>query len=586
MHHGRWTPALILLGLLLAPFAPVHGEPPPDALSRETRFARSLCIEAEGISIGELLMRLSDATGLPLRAGREVADEKVIVFGPPRPLREVLRDLAALVGAEWQERTAEDAAPYFLLEKRSAARRRETMLAESVTEQMLQQMEERVRALRESPQEFARRAPDDDIRYFLSRPDGKAREAVAFYASLDRRQRRELFERGHLRLFYRSLSPAWQAVSLRELASWREAYEKSKNTISFRAAVGKPRETPPDLELKRHWRGDGVATVHFYPGFIPLAELRAKRPRLPRHGDPFTDAPVPAQAVLPPIPTLDAASKEPGAEWPDRLRRLSDAGNVPIVADYYRLRCAPDPMPAPATPPTDATAALDVFSAREGSLWWTRGRTLLFRKTDWYERRLYEPPDAWLVGVSREIAARDNWASYTDILRLKELTPRQILGVAALNDERRGWLPYALSYPAEKLAGIAEFLNLLRVRPLPNGRPTTPLLSREDTSSAAYNQALEQFTLRYAHLTPYQRQLIPPFLAAQSKSLEGEPIEGFFCSVTAYAPQNGERGYRYQRVVLHWQVGPGGTQEDFEISLPLTLPDDRRAKTRIMLAPS
>jgi hypothetical protein len=80
--------------------------------------------------------------------------------------------------------------------------------------------------------------------------------------------------------------------------------------------------------------------------------------------------------------------------------------------------------------------------------------------------------------------------------------------------------------------------------------------------------------------------LIPPFLAAQSKSLEGEPIEGFFCSVTAYAPQNGERGYRYQRVVLHWQVGPGGTQEDFEISLPLTLPDDRRAKTRIMLAPS
>jgi hypothetical protein len=578
--------ALILLGMLLflRPF-PASAEP-PDALAKETRFARSVRVEAEGISISELLARVSEVTGLPLRASREVAEEKVIVFGPARSLREILQDIAALLGAEWQERSEKDASPYYLLEKRPAARKRETTLADSVIDQMFQKMEEQIRALRESPQEFARRPEHDSIRHFLSQPDGKARQATEFYASLNRRQRWEIFERGQVRSFYANLPPAWQAMSQRELTAWRKASEERKDEIIFSTAlmaVSKPRETPPDLEIKFDWRNYGVASLEFHPGFVVFAILRAELPRLPRHGNPFTGEPLPTDAALPVVPLIETADADVKADWIARLRRLSETANVPIVADYYRLRCAPDAIPpgkTPTKPATDALAALDAFSQREDCLWWIRGRTLLFRKTDWYERRLYEPSDHWLTDITRSIAERDGWSTYADVLRLKDLTQRQIIGLAALNEDRRGWLPYALSTPTEKLAGISELLNILRVRVVPTGRSNSPVLL-QDSSAANYGQALEQSTLRYTDLTSYQQQLLFPFLAAQRQSLQEGPQEGIFsCWITAYPPEQGDRGYRYQRVTIHWRAA-GRTRDDYEISLPLTLPDDRRDRTKI-----
>lgn len=585
MRPVLWMKVLFLLAtLLLVSRPPFACAAPPDILAKEPRFAQSVRVEAEGISIRELLAHISEAAKLPLRASREVAEEKIIVFGPPRPMREILQDIAMLLGAEWQERNEKDAPPYYLLEKRSAARERETTLANAVIEQMFQQMEEQVRALRESPEKLARRPEGDPIRYLLSRPDGKARQATEFYASLNRRQRRELFERGQARVFYNYLSAPWQAVSLDILAFWHQEYEKRQSdTFTQFAAIGKPRQTPPDLEIQFDWENYGQASLTFQPNSVTFAHLSAKIPRLPRHGDPFTGEAISADATLPAGPVIETVAADQKTDWITRLRRLSETADVPVVADYYRLRCAPDvspPEPAPDKLGANALTTLDAFSRPEGRLWWVHGQTLLFRKADWYERRLYEPSDLWLTTVSRDIAARNGWATYADILRLKELTQRQIVGLAALNEDRRGWLPYALAIPTEKLAGISELVNLLRIRAEPTGRATTPLLSCEDRSTAAYNRALVESTLRYTHLTSYQQQLILPFLAAQRESLQGEALEEFFCWITAYAPQLEVRGYQCQRVIIHWQMGRGA-REDFEISLPLTLPDDRRDKTRV-----
>ncbi len=101
---------------------------------------------------------------------------------------------------------------------------------------------------------------------------------------------------------------------------------------------------------------------------------------LPPHGDPYTGEAVAETSAVP-----DAGAVRPLAaagSWPDTLRLgWRKKTGQPVVSDYYRSKpinvaAEGDEAISPQTP----VGALDALCRPTGYLWWTRGRTLLFRK--------------------------------------------------------------------------------------------------------------------------------------------------------------------------------------------------------------
>src|SRR5205085_1930126 len=111
---------------------------------------------------------LSEKTGISMSVSPETADDKVIVFGPARPLREVLGDLAALFNDRWERHQLKDGSARYVLTRDLPARQYEAALAHAVTTHMMAQLAEQVRALDETPEQLARRPETDRTRSFLS----------------------------------------------------------------------------------------------------------------------------------------------------------------------------------------------------------------------------------------------------------------------------------------------------------------------------------------------------------------------------------------------------------------------------------
>src|ERR1051325_6050418 len=70
-------------------------------LPADPRLDRKVIVSTEGIPVGELLTLISAKTGVDLNADPVVAEDDVIVYGPSRPLRGVLEDLAVLFNNVW-----------------------------------------------------------------------------------------------------------------------------------------------------------------------------------------------------------------------------------------------------------------------------------------------------------------------------------------------------------------------------------------------------------------------------------------------------------------------------------------------------
>ena len=86
--------ATLLLGVI--PWRVVADPEQGDPLAGSPGLDQQIHIQAEGIPISNLLALVSKQTGVDVIARSDVADDKVIIFGPPRPLKAVLADLAAL----------------------------------------------------------------------------------------------------------------------------------------------------------------------------------------------------------------------------------------------------------------------------------------------------------------------------------------------------------------------------------------------------------------------------------------------------------------------------------------------------------
>src|SRR4051812_11617631 len=98
------TGLLAAIGLTLPRLLASAAALQPDPFAGEPRAAQKVTVSAEGLPVTELLALLAQKTGISLSAAPEVADDKVIVFGPACPLREILADIAALFNDRWERR--------------------------------------------------------------------------------------------------------------------------------------------------------------------------------------------------------------------------------------------------------------------------------------------------------------------------------------------------------------------------------------------------------------------------------------------------------------------------------------------------
>src|SRR5258708_4815072 len=93
----------------------------PEGLVGSPAFAKRVKVTCPGLAVGELLDQLSATTGVKLQADKAIADDKVVLFCPARPLKETLTDLAALFHDTWHHiRTAGGEDRYILLRTRQS----------------------------------------------------------------------------------------------------------------------------------------------------------------------------------------------------------------------------------------------------------------------------------------------------------------------------------------------------------------------------------------------------------------------------------------------------------------------------------
>ncbi len=553
------------LVLLVSACGAVLSAAPPLA---DARLERRVTVHVEGMALAELLPRLSKATGVPLRADRETAEDKVVILGPDRPLHDVLEDLAALLGHRWERRTV-GGEVQFVLTRDPEVRKKEEKLAESPEQVVLRHLQAQVRALREPRSRLEQRPENDPIRKALLDP--KLRQATEFFALLNSRQRDLLIERGRYRLFFPALAPPYQAA----LQDLHRANQVPEETIrSLRVAIYR-RGAPPDADFHLWVQGGGRVMASFYPGNAQYAVFEVPPNDPPVRGNPYTGDPVVTNATLPAIQEVLTQDTLPRVE---RLRRLAEATGVPVVADFYRLEPSQF-LHREQKPGSGAADRIDALAHRLGSVWWTRKSTLLFRCRDWFRRRDYEMSDRWFDDTVRRLRGKEE-PTLGDLLRLETLTFKQLIGLICL-EERGMALTGTQDYHQRKLSGVPEVLDILEGF---HGRSRAKLVNWDRLTREQQREIAPALPLRAEQMSPAQRSLILPLLAVQKREPDGLYPETFQITVQSRDPRPAKRreGYRYVPVELSW--GTKGTSGDAELPLPLTVPDNRRSAAVIQVA--
>ena len=615
-------------GWLLLPCALRAQTAPGDVFGAEARFKQSVSVRAEGIPVRDLLARISAKTGVALRADGDVGDDKIIAFCPARPLADTLKDVAALFNDEWQPSPLPNGQMRWLLIRRLSARHYEDALEQSVSNRQRAQLDEQVRALDETPAQFAKRPADDRIRKNLENPSTHGRQATRLYAQLSREQRDILFVRGFVNVSFAASTPTQQAIA-------REGFAEVVTTL--KGLDEKQRAEFPDVhividspeELEQHGArfrltrtnnaGLSALVVQVILGqntYMTMGDFEsADEWLLPPHGNPYRrqiagrqSAFVSAQAGgtgnvsgagrvnvvadiatadLPTVETLRKVGKD--GLWIDRLKTLADAAQVPVLSDYYRSLAIIHDLSPEAPAAETPTALLDAFCKRSGYLWWpTPGKTLLLRKRDWYAQRRYEAPDAWLRDIQTRLRRQKNVPTYGDVCRLLELTPMQIVGMNAMLENGNG-NPEGLAN-LDTQEGLPELLTILQAdsdsfAPLPTGELMAELLTPTGEPTAK-GEAQSRLPMP----TPQQAALIGAFLNVARQTATPANLRGF--AIQAYClpptllkaaqsppPQN-------VQVILAWKLeGSAKSIPYFDrhrlLWLPAQIPDDRSDKTQI-----
>ncbi|HLJ56106.1 MAG TPA: hypothetical protein VKT77_13790, partial [Chthonomonadaceae bacterium] len=467
--------------ILLAAPAATADAARDDGLGSEPKFDRKVEVAAEGVPVGDLLATISKKTGLALRADPGVADDKIVLFGPPRPLRAVLGDIAAVYNDSWRHYTNVEKVEQYVLYREPKAFRYENGLVQALAARRMAKLDQQVAALDENEAQFARRPEMDWVRRNFAKPILHGRTATRLYSLLDAGQKQALFAQGYLNVSFAATGETTKKTV-------RQAFEEAVGGLvkeNERVQQENPNvhiviDDPQNLAQYgvrfnlHHENNAGLSAlvVQIILGkasYMTMGEFDADSQwLLPAHGNPYDRRPVAAGAELPAEADTLAAARI--RDWIDALHALADRTGRPILADYYRAPALVKPLPddsaAPASravqgaiPPIDAdfittpahpaasgtgraggatgaarapraSAALDMLCEPAGYLWWVAdGGALLLRKRDWYEQQRYEPSDRWMRDVAARVARQKGVPTYGDLGALLALTPAQLAGL-------------------------------------------------------------------------------------------------------------------------------------------------------------
>ncbi len=443
----------------------------------------------------------------------------MVLFCPARPLKDTLNDLGALFHDGWRHlRTADGADSYILLRTRQSTEY-EQSLSKATYAHLIAKLDEQVKALSETPDQLARRPEDDPIRNSLSDPGNRV--ATNVYAALSPDQRATLFDRRVLNFSAAEIGPqlAEPIGGLYKMCAERAA--------RFRGGEGSP---PGENALDYARRGIQFAlhncggklipSIYAYGKFSMIGFLFADVPTdgiwtLGPHGNPYTSGPIPRSAVLPSVEKTRKAQGD--VSWVDQLQKLAESSGSAVLADFYRcspVNLVPKEAAEPAVDARDRpeSAALDRLCWKAGYLWWTRsGGALLFRKRDWFEQQRYEVPDRWLVETVSRMKAQKHVPKVGDLLRARELTARQMLGLNGMN---AGDGFSCSEFETVGMPELADFLSRELVnRPVPGqppiadrslepGRSFEKAFFDQDTPALSSNQSFLTFLFGQASPIP------------------------------------------------------------------------------------
>jgi beta-lactamase regulating signal transducer with metallopeptidase domain len=566
---AKWVTGVVALGVMIPATLLISASAAPgeDAWKSDTRLDQRVKISAEGISLGELLPLISQKTGVSLTANRYTADDKVILLGPARPLRDVLADIAALFNDLWDPEQGNDGKLQYVLIRDLKTRQYEERLGQEGDRRLLAQLEEQVKALRETPSELERRLETDPIRS-LSHAD--VRTATRLYALLDPQQKRTLIERWQIRFPVSSI-PSDLKAKLEPLF-FGEKLSPAKNNGFQITEIPREKMDTADIGfgIMGHW-STGLYQVFMQAptGFtMPITDFNAATKFVfPPHGNPYTGDKIAARSPLPdPAQVKEATAKE----WPDRLKQLAEKTGLAVVSDYYRSKpiivaAQGDERIDPNTP----LGSLDAFCQPQGYLWWPRGKTLVLKKRDWYNQRLYEVPDRWVTGLVERMKTQGGLPTYADLFGLLELSTSQLVGLA---DGAGG------SADRRLLAGLREMLAAAAAAP---GDKKRPVYTGVTYASHAHTNAVHPNMA-----DPRHRALVAQFLAAFHRKMilterEIESIGLMFYCEKPNARRDGMKNLRLSAHIVTGDEGNATMHAGYLLTLPVSLPDDRRDRTLV-----
>ena len=525
-------------------------------------------ILAEGTPLSDLLVLVSTQAGVNLTADRDVADDKVIICGPARPLHDLLADIAALFNDTWLHSTTADGRDHYSLTRNRSARAYEDALAQDIRDRMKRQLHAYI-ARAKSPEPYAYES---------------YRVAAQLLGLLSDDQLTQLLQHRSLNLVFGNLAAAEQVTARLAVNALYDgdAAAAKKNDAAY--------QRPPDSELESGGlrfqiqnvaptnESDSGKHLHLFliVGTAYSEDFGALDDRipwlLPSHGDPFTRKPVLQLTSVPTKAQIDAIFNDNTLPTSiiAHLEALSAKSGVSIVSDYYRCRPAPLPTvdPFPVEADVEARRSLDQLGKSQPILWWVHDNgTLLVRNRNWYTQRMYEVPDSWVLDLQKRITLQKGVPGYRDVMKLTELTQSQLSGLHGQDspDNTIGILGQGTD--ENILGGLPELLAIYKAQYGSNSRLPIQNLPASD-------QELKRATITFDDVSPENRYLITAFIQAQPNAATvATSGEGFTTRLTRSVLQKDQPGSG--TVLLTWTMG------QYLLTLPIFPLADRGYKVEV-----
>ncbi len=519
---------------------------------------------AEGAPVSDLLALVSKESGVDITAHRDVADDKVVLCGPARPLHDLLSDIAALFNDIWLHTTSADGHDHYSLTRNRQAREYETALAQDIRDRMKRQLDAFI-ARAKSPEPYAYES---------------YRVAAQLLGLLSDDQRNQLLQRRSLNLVFGNLSTIEQRTARQGVSALydADAAAAKKNDAGYqRPPSSELEESGIRFQIQSAASDDAGKRLHLFltVGAAYSEDFGALDDRipwlLPSHGDPFTRKPVLQQTSIPTKGQIDSIINENAqpASIIVSLEALSAKSGVSIVADYYRSRPAPLPTVDPFLVEADSEArrSLDQFGKSQPILWWVHDKTLLVRSRNWYTQRMVEVPDRWLLDLQKQITSQQGAPTYRDLIKLTELTQSQLAGLHGPDGADNNIGILGPGTDENTLGGLLELLAIYKAQYGTN-------LKQPIQGLPASEEDIKRATITFDEIALEDRNLVAAFIQAQPNPVSAAASGSeFLTRLTRGAPQKNQPG----AISLIWTMGK------YLLTLPTVPVTDRGYRLEVVV---